>query len=218
MNASPTPPPTNPTAARKPLGKAQLRRAVDYVPLLLALLLALGTFWLMRSMPKIRPPEPELPTNMPDYYLHDFQLRRYNAQGGLQDELTGQYGEHLPGPDTIHVQQATMRSVNAQGGSTQGRAQRAVAQRQSQDIELFDQVHLVHQPAPAANGQQPPAITFESDYLQSTDKQEHIRTNRPVKITRAGDVITGSGMTYTHSNRTVEVQGRTKAVIQPGQH
>lgn len=214
MNASPTPPSNT---ARTPPGKALLRHAVDYAPLLLALLLALGTFWLMRSMPKTRPPEPELPANVPDYYLHDFQLRRYNAQGGLQDELTGQYGEHLPGPDTIHVRQATMRSINAQGGSTHGRAQRAVAQRQSQDIELFDQVHLVHQPAPTANGQQPPAVTFESDYLQSTGKQEHIRTDRPVKITRAGDVITGSGMTYTNSSRTVEVQGRAKAVIQPGQ-
>lgn len=218
MNTSPMPPSAHTATARTPLGKALLRRAVDYAPLLLALLLALGTFWLMRSMPKIRPPEPELPANVPDYYLHDFQLRRYNAQGSLQDELTGQYGEHLPGPDTIHVRQATMRSVNAQGGSTQGRAQRVVAQRQSQDIELFDQVHLVHQPATAANGQKPPPITFESDYLQSTNKQEHIRTNRPVKITRAGDVIIGNGMTYTNSNRTVEVQGRAKAVIQPGPH
>lgn len=191
------------------------RRAVDYVPLLLALVLALTTFWLVRSMPKIRQPEPELPADVPDYYLHDFQLRRYGAQGNLQDELTGQYGEHLPVPDTIHIQQATMRAANPQGSSTQGRAKRAVAGRQSQDIELFDQVHVVHQPAPAANGQVSPPITFESDYLKSTDRQEHISTNRPVTITRNGNVITGSGMTYTNSSRTVEIAGRAKAVIQP---
>ena len=89
MNASPTPPPASATNTRKPLGKAVLRRAVDYAPLLLALLLALGTFWLMRSMPKLRLPEPELPANVPDYYLHDFQLRRYGVQGSLQNELTG---------------------------------------------------------------------------------------------------------------------------------
>lgn len=141
---------------RKPLGARVWRRAVDYVPLLLALVLALTTFWLVRSMPKIRQPEPELPADVPDYYLHDFQLRRYGAQGNLQDELTGQYGEHLPVPDTIHIQQATMRAANPQGSSTQGRAKRAVAGRQSQDIELFDQVHVVHQPAPAANGQVSP--------------------------------------------------------------
>ena len=202
---------------RKPLGARVWRRAVDYVPLLLALVLALTTFWLVRSMPKIRQPEPELPANVPDYYLHDFQLRRYGAQGNLQDELTGQYGEHLPVPDTIHIHQATMRAANPQGSSTQGRAKRAVAGRQSQDIELFDQVHVVHQPAPTANGQPSPPITFESDYLKSTDRQEHISTNRPVTITRNGNVITGSGMTYTNSSRTVEIAGRAKAVIQPTQ-
>ena len=215
MNASPTPPSASATNTRKPLGKAVLRRAADYAPLLLALLLALGTFWLMRSMPKLRLPEPELPANVPDYYLHDFQLRRYGEQGSLQNELTGQYGEHFPGPDTIHVQQATMHAVDAQGSSTHGRANRAVADLKSRDVELFEQVRVVHQPAAAANGPTPPPVTFESDYLQSTDKQERISTNRPVKITRAGDVITGSGMTYTNSSRTVEVKGRASAVIQP---
>ena len=205
------------TPPRKPLGARVWRRAVDYVPLLLALVLALTTFWLVRSMPKTGPAEPAPPTHVPDYYLHDFQLRRYGAQGNLQDELTGQYGEHLPGPDTIHVRQATMHAINPQGGSTQGRANRAVAALQSKDIELFDQVRVVHQPAPDAKGQAQPAVTFESEYLQSTDQQEHIRTNRPVKITRQGNIITGSGMHYTNSSRTVEIAGRAKAVIQPTQ-
>ena len=208
----PTLPPAPPSATAR---KATLRLGIDYMPLLLALILALGTFWLVRSMPKTGPAEPAPPANAPDYYLHDFQLRRYGAQGHLQDELTGQYGEHLPGPDTIHVQQATMHAINPQGGSTQGRANRAVAALQSKDIELFDQVRVVHQPAPDAKGQVPPEVTFESEYLQSTDSQEHIRTHRPVKITRQGSVITGSGMHYTNSSRTVEVQGRAKAVIQP---
>ena len=206
------PPPTQPPV---PASKAARRIGIDYMPLVLALILALGTFWLVRSMPKTGPAEPAPPTHVPDYYLHDFQLRRYGAQGNLQDELTGQYGEHLPGPDTIHVRQATMHAINPQGGSTQGRANRAVVALQSKDIELFDQVRVVHQPAPDAKGQAQPAVTFESEYLQSTDQQEHIRTNRPVKITRQGNIITGSGMHYTNSSRTVEVQGRAKAVIQP---
>ena len=178
-------------------------------------LLALGTLWLVRSMPKIRPAGPQVPADVPDYYLREFELRRYSAQGKLQDELLGAYGEHLPGPDTIHVQQARMHSIDEQGNSTRGNANRAVANRQNQNIELFDQVNVVYQRAPANDGVTPPPVVFESNYLKSTNRQEHISTNQPVKIVRGGDVITGSGMTYTDSTRTVEVQGRAHAVIQP---
>ena len=158
---------------------------------------------------------PMVPADVPDYYLREFELRRYSAQGKLQDELLGAYGEHLPGPDTIHVQQARMHSIDEQGNSTRGNANRAVANRQNQNIELFDQVNVVYQRAPANDGVTPPPVVFESNYLKSTNRQEHISTNQPVKIVRGGDVITGSGMTYTDSTRTVEVQGRAHAVIQP---
>ena len=192
-----------------------LRRITDYLPLLLALLLALTSFWLVRSMPKIRQPGPPLPADAPDYYLREFVLRRYGAQGALQDELTGTYGEHIPGPDTIHVQQARMLSIDAQGNSTRSSANRAIAYRQNQDIELFDQVHVVRQRAPNREGITPPPTVFESDYLRSTGQQEHISTDQSVTIVRDGNIITGTGMTYTSNSRTVEVQGRARAVIQP---
>ena len=64
-NGLSTPAPASATSSAR-WSDRLLRRAVDYVPLLLALLLALGTFWLVRSMPKIRPAEPPPPADVPD--------------------------------------------------------------------------------------------------------------------------------------------------------
>ena len=123
-----TPPgrPASRAAGQKRSGNSVLRHATDFLPLLLALALALGTFWLVRSMPQIRPDTPPS-SNEPDYYLRDFELRRYDPLGNLQIELAGSYGEHVPGPDTIHVQQARTFSIDAHGNTTRASANRAVS-------------------------------------------------------------------------------------------
>lgn len=190
-----------------------LRRITDFLPLLLALLLALGTFWLVKSMPQIKSGTPP-PANEPDYYLRDFELRRYDPQGSLQIELVGSYGEHVPDPDTIHVKQARTFSIDANGNTTRASADRAVSDGKGQNIELFGQVRAQHQ-RKAGEGGTPPPVIFESSYLKATNRQEQLSTDQPVKITQGNDVITGTGMAYTGASRTVDIQGRSQAVIQP---
>ena len=215
----PATPPGRPASradGQKRSGNSVLRHATDFLPLLLALALALGTFWLVRSMPQIRPDTPPS-SNEPDYYLRDFELRRYDPLGNLQIELAGSYGEHIPGPDTIHVQQARTFSIDAHGTTTRASADRAVSDGKGQNIELFGQVHAVRQRTAEGGGKNgtPPPVIFESSYLKATNRQEHLSTDQPVKITQGNDVITGTGMTYTGASRTVNIQGRSQAVIQP---
>lgn len=210
------PSPGSGSAAPTPLGQpttTALRRITDFLPLLLTLLLALGTFWLVKSMPQIKSGTPP-PANEPDYYLRDFELRRYDPQGNLQIELVGSYGEHVPGPDTIHVEQARTFSIDANGNTTRASADRAVSDGKGQNIELFGQVRAQHQ-RKADEGGTPPPVIFESSYLKATNRQEQLSTDQPVKITQGNDVITGTGMTYTGTSRTVDIQGRSQVVIQP---
>ncbi len=195
-------------------GNTPLRRIMDFLPLLLALLLALGTFWLVKSMPQIESGTPP-PANEPDYYLRDFELRRYDPQGSLQIELAGNYGEHVPGPDTIHVEQARTFSIDANGNTTRASADRAVSDGKGQNIELFGHVRAQHQRKAGENSTTTPPVIFESSYLKATNRQEQLSTDQPVKITQGNDVITGTGMAYTGTSRTVEIQGRSQAVIQP---
>ena len=192
------------------------RRLVDFMPVILVLLLVLGTTWLVRSMPAAEEPRPAPPPNEPDYYMKEFSLRNFNPQGILQTEIQGAFGDHLPGNDTIRTQQLQSYSLDASGVVTRATADRSVSDSKGKDIELFDNVRVVRtDPRPDKNGQPRVPTVLESDYLHVINQQEHISTDRPVRITQGKDVINGSGLEYTADNKVLRVDGRVRAQIQP---
>ncbi|MDO5654042.1 MAG: LPS export ABC transporter periplasmic protein LptC, partial [Brachymonas sp.] len=215
-----TQPPSNQEATtqqpREALPDWLWRRGVDFLPLVLALALALGTFWLVKSMPKAERAEAKPVSKEPDLYMRGFEMQRYGPNGQLQFQLTGAYGDHLPETDSLRIQNAKTWSVDEQGATTQGQANRALSDRKGMNVELFEQVRIEHQAAAKPGQATPPAPTiFESEYLKSTNRQEHISTDKPVTVTQGGSTLTGTGLQYTHSTRVVEVQGRVKAMIPP---
>ena len=186
------------------------------MPVILVLLLVLATTWLVRSMPAAEEPRPAPPPNEPDYYMKEFSLRNFNPQGILQTEIQGAFGDHLPGNDTIRTQQLQSYSLDASGVVTRATADRSVSDSKGKDIELFDNVRVVRtDPRPDKNGQPRVPIVLESDYLHVINQQEHISTDRPVRITQGKDVINGSGLEYTADNKVLRVDGRVRAQIQP---
>ena len=192
------------------------RRLVDFMPVILVLLLVLATAWLVRSMPAAEEPRPAPPPNEPDYYMKEFSLRNFNPQGILQTEIQGAFGDHLPGNDTIRTQQLQSYSLDASGVVTRATADRSVSDSKGKDIELFDNVRVVRtDPRPDKNGQPRVPTVLESDYLHVINQQEHISTDRPVRITQGKDVINGSGLEYTADNKVLRVDGRVRAQIQP---
>ena len=191
------------------------RRAIDFLPLMLMLVLALGTFWLVKSMPQADTAAPSPVSSEPDYYMRDFEMRRYAETGKLQSQITGRYGDHFPYPDIWRIRAVKTYFIDEQGNTTKGSAKRAVSDRKGMNIELFEQVRVEHQPVAQPNQTVHPLIVFQSEYLKSTNRQEYISTDKPVIVTRGASTITGTGMQYTHGNRVVEVQGRAKAVIHP---
>ena len=192
------------------------RRLVDFMPVILVLLLVLATTWLVRSMPAAEEPRPAPPPNEPDYYMKEFSLRNFNPQGILQTEIQGAFGDHLPGNDTIRTQQLQSYSLDASGVVTRATADRSVSDSKGKDIELFDNVRVVRtDPRPDKNGQPRVPTVLESDYQHVINQQEHISTDRPVRITQGKDVINGSGLEYTADNKVLRVDGRVRAQIQP---
>ena len=204
-----------PASAREQWPDILWRRLTDLLPLLLVLLLALVTTWLVKSMPKEDSSTPLPPADQPDYYMRSFELRRYTPQGQLQTVLTAVYADHVPDKDQLRIQQPNSYSIDTQGNETRATALRATSDRPGQNIELFDQVRVVHQRKPDAKNTTAEPIVFESNYLKTINRQEHISTNQPVKITRGANTITGTGMDFTNSTKVVQVHGRAQAIIAP---
>ena len=79
----------------------RLRRTLDrltiYLPLFLFAILALGSWWLVRSVPELMPPgiDPQLRQD-PDFRLDQFTVKSFDATGRLTREVSGQSATHFP--------------------------------------------------------------------------------------------------------------------------
>ncbi len=87
----------------------RLRRTLDrltiYLPLILFGLLALGSWWLVRSMPELLPPGIDRQLRQdPDYQLEKFTVKSFDASGRMTREISGQSATHFPARQELHIQ------------------------------------------------------------------------------------------------------------------
>ena len=83
-----------------------LRRALDrlalYLPAVLMALFALGSWWLVRSLPSIfAEPTSKQVRQEPDYFLEHFSVKSFDKSGRLTRELSGDRAHHFPDTDTL---------------------------------------------------------------------------------------------------------------------
>ena len=76
-----------------------IRRSLDrlalYLPGILMALFALGSWWLVRSLPTILNDAPAKSVRYePDYYLEQFSVKSFDKQGRLTREVTGHRAKH----------------------------------------------------------------------------------------------------------------------------
>jgi lipopolysaccharide export system protein LptC len=70
-------------------------RLTLYLPALVLSLFALGSFWLVRSVPDLQPTAANKAIRKdPDYYLHGFSVKSFDASGRLTRELQGAHARH----------------------------------------------------------------------------------------------------------------------------
>jgi len=97
-----------------------IRRSLDklalYLPGILMALFALGSWWLLRSLPSILTDAPTQTVRLePDYYLEQFSVKSFDKQGRLTREVSGHRAQHFPNTDTLEINNVTLRGQNPNG-------------------------------------------------------------------------------------------------------
>ena len=65
-------------------------RVAVYTPVMLMAVLAMASYWLVRNAPQISGPEMEAaPRHVPDYFMRDFSVRVFDAQGKRYLDASG---------------------------------------------------------------------------------------------------------------------------------
>jgi lipopolysaccharide export system protein LptC len=189
----------------------RMREALaTYLPLLLMLLLALGTWWLVQNTPAADAPgESPLPRQEPNYTMDNFVVERFDKDGRLKVRMQGDRLRHFADTEIIEVDNARVRSVAADGRVTLARARRAVANGDGSEVQLIGDA-VVDSAGPRGE-----PIRFRGDFLHAFLNTEKVRSHLPVVVTSEGSEFRAAGMEYDHLTGQLQLLGKIKALLLP---
>ena len=194
-----------------------IRRALDslalYLPGLVMAIFALGSWWLVRSLPTLLNDAPTKAVRQePDYYLNQFSVQSFNSSGRLIKEISGKRAQHFPDSDTLEISDVVLQGVNPNGKRFNARADRALAKGDGSEMTLMGDVLLTQQASSKNNGLSP--IELRSQKLNTMTKEERLFSDVPVEIRRGQDVFTANSMRLNSQTGEYELTGKVRGVIQ----
>lgn len=188
-----------------------------YLPIVLMGLMAMTSYWLVRNTPESREPELEAaPRHVPDYFMQDFSVRVFGADGKLKSEILGIEGRHYPDTDTLEIDKPRIRILGAEGRVTTATAQRGLINSDGSEVQLFERAVVVREASTNAQGLVTPRSEMQSDFLHLFANTEQVRSHLPVVLLRGrGDRFTADAMSYDNLDRVMQLKGRVRGTLQP---
>jgi lipopolysaccharide export system protein LptC len=187
----------------------RLRDALETsLPLLLMAALALGSWWLVRQVPK--PPaarEAGAARSDPDYTMRRFTVQRYAADGRLKLRIDGRELRHLPDVDRLDIDDVTIRAYAPDGREALAVARQARARGDGSEVELLGGAKVTGR---APDGT---PVEIESEFLHLFIKAERVSTPRPVRVRHGASQVNAGGLEYDQRSGRLELQGAMRAVF-----
>lgn len=197
--------------------QAGWERVSLYLPVVLMGILALGTYWLVRSTPLLIAPGAQVPArHEPDYFMRKFAVRTFDEAGRLKSEVTGATARHFPDTDTLEIDAVRIRSFGEEGRLTIATAKRALAKGDASEVELFGDARVTREPFIDKGGQALPGNEFRGEFLHAFLNAERVKSHRPVELIRGNDRFTADSVDFDNRERVIELKGRVRGTMQPG--
>jgi lipopolysaccharide export system protein LptC len=189
-----------------------------YLPIVMLLLLALGSWWLARNTPEAAQASPQLPQRQdPDYYLTRFSVKNFDPQGQLVSEILGEKARHFPITDLLEIEGARFRSSRGSRVTT-GQSDRAYSNADGSELQLVGNARVVQEPLRDAQGRELPRLEIRSDFLHAFLRTEQIKSDQPVTIMRGADQFNGDRLLFNKIDGVVQLDGRVRVLLNPPPH
>lgn len=197
-----------------------LRAAWDrlsiYLPIILMGVLALGTYWLVRSTPVFEAPAPDQPPrHEPDYFMQKFSVKTFDTAGRLKSEIFGTEARHFPDTDTLEIDKVRIRSFNDKGHLTTATANTAITNSDNSEVQLIGNAIVVRDEAVDKAGKKIPRATYRSEFLHAYMDTERVKSHKPVELTRGSDRFTADRMDFDNIDQIMQLQGRVRGTLVP---
>ena len=186
------------------------RSASTLLPLMLMTLLAAFSWWVaQQALHALRGGAPKPAPQQPDYFLRDFRTRSYDAQGRPGALLSGAAMRHLPGDQTVRVEQPVLDVVDARGIVTHASARVGISNADGSNVQLLGDAQ-VRRTAPGAA-----PLTIRSAFLNIFPDAQRVTSNQPTVVERGGMRLAGDALAFDGVSGTLSVQGRVRASLPP---
>ncbi|QBK06355.1 LPS export ABC transporter periplasmic protein LptC [Hylemonella gracilis] len=192
-------------------------RLTIYLPMLLMLLLALGTYWLMRSAPLFATPRAEKEVRRdPDYEMKRFSVKTFDQEGRLKSEIYGDQAWHYPHNDVLEISGVQMRNYNIERGYfTLATATRAITTSQAKEVELIGNAHVLRPAVVDKQGRALPRVSFRGEYLHAFLDEERVFSNQPVELIHGESHIEAQNLNFSNYDQVIELRGRVRGTLLP---
>ena len=192
-----------------------VRRTLDrltlYLPLAVMALLAMGSWWLVRSMPELWSGPQDKPVRRdPDYHLERFSTQVFNAQGRRTSQVSGEKARHYPDTDELHIDQVRFVTVNDEGMELRATARMGIVSGDGERVTLIGSVHVLRE----AHGQSP-RLQLWGEHVVALQNEERLYSQAPVEIMRDRDRFTASRMDFDMKSGQYLLDGRVRGLLQP---
>jgi lipopolysaccharide export system protein LptC len=183
---------------------------VGYLPLMLMVGLALGTWLVAKNTPGLLSPSTPGPVaHEPDYTLDHFTLQRFDPTGALKVQIEGEHLQHFPDDDIMEVEQIKVVTLDPDGRQMTATAQHGRARGDSSEIWLDGQAQVVS----VAEGALP--IRMNGEHLHSLPKLRRVDSRFMVVVRQGDSEFNADGMEYDDVTRIATLHGNVHALMQP---
>lgn len=176
-----------------------------------AIVLALGSFWLLQVIQKTATDDPQASrSNEPDYYVEKFTFVRMTKTGDARYTVTGARMIHRPVDDTYEITLPVVHSLSRDQPPLTVRSARALVVPDSSKIHMIDKVEA-DRPASATTEH----FHLTSDYVLILPDEDVLQTDRAVDLTLGSARMTGTGMYVNNATREFRMAQRVHGTYPP---
>ncbi len=191
-------------------------RLLLYLPLVVVGLLALGTYWLVRSTPPVGEAEQQRPVgHTPDYFMQKFSIKTFDGVGHVRTEVLGDQARHYPDTHWMEIDGIRIRSFDAQGRLTTATALRGLTNEDASEVQLLGNAVVVREAETGKGANAAPRMEYRSEFLHAFMATEKVRSNKPVELLRGADRFTADSLDFDNVEQVLQLQGRVRGTLVP---